>query len=307
MTDDHAPELDSDLIQKLLGNVLMLSVNEGLVAAQLEAFSFFEPMPAKLDLTAGSDLDRNLLNLSVAMGGPPKLILAKDGENRPQFDTYAEAAISEVVKAFMLARSSVCRSHIYCIGSELIKRHPELMHLPEDPKVAQILIAQVGKYYWEHVETSYVRLASFWDRVGQLLDFVFFNIRQYERDGFAAVMDRIQANFLPLVESKVTSVSWSRLRKFQTSEQPDGLKWLVRRRNLLIHSLHLRPSAESAAENPIFTSAYNHLEATVRGKLAQGTAESELNILHGQLSKAVVLFPDAVEVALMYSPTVRAK
>ena len=303
MTDDPKLEDDSERLAKVLGNVLQLSANESLVAAQLEAFSIFHPMPAELDLTKGSALQSKLSHLSTALGGPPRLIITKQGERPPQFDTYADAAISEAIDAFMLARSSICRTHIYLIGSALIKQRPELMNLPQDPEIRRIIVTQVEAYFWEHTETSYIRLASFWDRVGQLLDFAFFNIRQYEHDGFYAVMERISKNFIAMNQTNVRSATWARLRKFQASGQPDGLQWLLSRRNLLVHSLHLRRPRENEPDNPIFTSAYNHLEQAVRNKLRQGTAEEEVSLLHQHLSAAATLFPDAVEVALTESPS----
>jgi hypothetical protein len=293
-------ENDAEHLASVLGNVLQVSANESVVAAQLEAFAFFSPMPANLDLAEGSTLHSKLGQLTTALGGPPEFIYAAEGE-MPKFDTYGDAAIREAINSFLLARSSVCRTHIYLIGSALIKRNPEFMHLPEDPDVQKAVVNQVEKNFWEHAETSYIRLASFWDRVGQLLDFAFFNIRQYERDGFAAVMDRICANFLPMNQSG-PSAAWKRLRSFQTSDKSDGMQWLSRRRNLLIHSLHLRPHRQDEPDNPIFTSAYNHLDEAVRNKLRQGTQEEELNLLHQHLSAGATLFLDAVEIALTESP-----
>ena len=106
-SDDH-----SENLAKILGNVLTLSVNETLVLAQLEAFSFFSPMPPPIPMTKGSPLEQKLGDLSEALGGPPKIVFVKDGAEPPQFDTYVDAAIGEVVDTFMRARMSVCRTHL---------------------------------------------------------------------------------------------------------------------------------------------------------------------------------------------------
>ncbi len=299
MADDPKADLQYERLAKILGNVLSLSANESVVMAQLEAFSFFSPMPASLPLGTGGPLEDRLDKLSEALGGPPRLIPVPDGKKHPRYDTYATAAIHESINAFMRARTSVCRTHLYLIGSAGLKQNPELMHLPDDPNIRRIVIDQAGQRFWEHAETSYVRLASFWDRLGQILDFTFFNVRQYERDGFPAVLDRIRSNFLPMSSAIRESLAWGCLWRFQNSEQNDGLKWLLRRRNLLVHSLHLSPRTEDDPENPIFLSAYNHLVETVRVKLRPGTPEEELNTLHYQLEAAASLFPDAVEVALI--------
>jgi hypothetical protein len=85
-------------------------------------------------------------------------------------------------------------------------------------------------------------------------------------------------------------------RAFQTSEKEDGLKWLSRRRNLLVHSLYLRPIQENeGATDPsgvaLFTSEFNHLEASLRKKLAPGTPSEEIDRLNVQLQKAAELYP----------------
>jgi hypothetical protein len=304
-THDSEEDPEPETWAQVLGNVLMQSVNESLLMAQLEAFDLFSPMPASLPVGDDSPLDGKLHELSATLGGAPRLIVIEDGEPKPQYDTYVAAAIQEGVNAFMRARTSVCRTQIYLIGSALIRREPDLMNLPDDPNIRRILIDETENRFWEHVETTYFRLASFWDRIGQILDFAFFNIRQYERDGFSAVVDRIRTNFIPMSSSLRDSPAWERLRKFQCSEQNDGLKWLVRRRNLLIHSLHLRPAANDEPDNPIFMSAYNHLEEAIRIKLRAGTPEQELNYLHQHLQAAAALFPDAVDVAVIGARVVR--
>lgn len=301
MTDTIEPGKQDERFAKILGNILVLSANESLVAAQMEVFSYFSPMPASLPLLSDGILESKLDKLSASMGGPPKLILVKDGDAPPHYDTYIEAAISESIDVFMRARASVCRTHLYMIGSSTLKNHPETMNLPEDQNIQPIIISQTEDLFWEHAETSFIRLASFWDRIGQILDFVFFNIRQYERDGFSAVLDRIYCNHLPMSTRLSSSDSWVRLRKFQTNEQPEGLKWLLRRRNLLIHSLHLHAGAGISSGNQIFSSAYNHLDEAIRNKLLQGSSENELKQLHLHLRTAALLLPDVIEVALIGS------
>jgi hypothetical protein len=141
-----------------------------------------------------------------------------------------------------------------------------------------------------------MRLAAYWDRVGQILDFAFFRIRQYERDGFSAVMDRIQNNWATFDHKLRDSKSWQSLRAYQTSEQVDGLKWLLRRRNLLVHSLSLRP-IEPDEIDPIFESAFNHIDAAIKRKLAPGNMQEELGYLHTHLSIATKLFTDILSIS----------
>jgi hypothetical protein len=74
------------------------------------------------------------------------------------------------------------------------------------------------------------------------------------------------------------------------------LKWLLRRRNLLVHSLYLRPLRENEEAKDsdgvaLFTSEFNHLEASLRKKLAPGTPNEEIDRLNVQLQKAAELYP----------------
>jgi len=103
-------------------------------------------------------------------------------------------------------------------------------------------------------------------------------------------MDRVYANFFPVYEDIRNSLAWKSLRKYQTSEQEDGLKWLLRRRNLVIHSLHLQP-IQTPAEEEIFQSAYNHLEESLRRKLTPGTPQQEVKRLQTHLRAAAEFFP----------------
>jgi len=132
------------------------------------------------------------------MGGAPRLIFRKTGDSLPEFDTYGDAAIDEVVSSFERCRRSICRTHVCFVASEFYKQEPDVFIQQIGPKERRGLSSAMEEVFWEHAETSYIRLASYWDRIGQFLDFIFFNVRQYERDGFASVMNRI---FLKLCSS----------------------------------------------------------------------------------------------------------
>jgi hypothetical protein len=275
----------------LMHEAMLYTINETALLARLE--EFFSPKPARLELK--ESLWRRLGEMTEKIGGVPRLIVHKIGDPPLEFDTYARAAIEEIVSSFERCRVSVCRTHACFIGSELYRQQPELTKgLPR--LVKRGLLLTVREHFWEHAETSYIRLASYWDRIGQLLDFVFFNVRQYERDGFPSVMDRISSNYVRLFPNLSTARFWTELRAYQNSEKPTGFQWLVRRRNLLVHSLRLRGiEKEKGEENPIFTSAYNHLEEAVQQKLKPDTPEAELGYLHSHLEAGARLFPFVVE------------
>jgi hypothetical protein len=258
---------DSD--QKVLIATVEHVVNQQVILARLERQ--FSPKPATL-VPHGSDskeLEQRMGRLVAKLGGPPLVGFIGVNDPKPRFDLFPRAALHEVVNMFHRTRRSVTRAHVALIGSHFVHQKPEVFSLPENGDVKVQFLEAIESEFWELTETAYIRLASYWDRVGQLLDFVFFGIRQFDRDGFTAIVDRMRNNLVP-VDTVLSSLpAWNSLRAFQQSEKEDGLKWLLRRRNLLVHSLYLRPIGE-AEDREIFDSEFNHLDASLRKKLAPG-------------------------------------
>lgn len=272
-----------------LGNAVSYVTNEAVVLAQYEAFQedkFATPWPESDNGAFEKRMNRVVRHLE----GPPALYLLRHDEEPPPADNYPEAALRETLRVFKRARKSVLRAHLY--HGRLNATGPTAGHhaLPEDPEVAAMFVNQAQAAFWEHAEAAYIRLHSFWDRVGQVLDFAFFNIRKFDHNGFSAVMDRIHANVVPMDARLSGSGSWKHLRSFQTSEKEDGLKWLLNRRNLLVHSLHLHPVQTD--EDGMFKSQFNHLDAAHREKLRPRDPPGEVTVLLGQLDKAGALFSD---------------
>jgi len=273
---------------QIIGNAMAYVANEALILAQME--EFFSPSPASLwNEDEEESIYKRLDNAVENMGGPPKLILKREDDPPPICDTYPEAALREMISAFHRARKSVCRAHLFMTGSSMLQMHPELLEQTGNEEADAAIASLAEKAFWEHAETGFIRLASYWDRVGQVLDFAFFGIRQYERDGFSAVIDRIRTNIVQMNTQLERSDAWKAIRSYQTSERDDGLKWLLRRRNIIVHSLHLRPSEQSIDEIA-YKPMYNHLEEKLENKLMPRTPEGEIKQLHAQLSKAAELF-----------------
>lgn len=291
----------------VLGDALSISANEVTLLARLE--EFFDPIPAKLVNTESEkkELQKRVDTLVENLGGPPKLFIIGNDEKKPKYDTYPTAAMSEILNVFHRVRRSVTRTQLYLVGSNIINEHPELLNLSANHETTLNLQEIISEVFWEHAETSFIRLSSYWDRVGQFFDFVFFRIRQFERDGFAATMDRIHNNITPIHSEIKLSIAWKALRKFQISEQEDGLKWLLRRRNLIIHSLHLQPMWDSSEDNELFESAFNHLEIKLRDKLKPGLPKTEIERIHLQLSAATDLFKHVITLCEMYVELTRLK
>ncbi|MHB8066879.1 MAG: hypothetical protein ACYDIC_03150 [Desulfobaccales bacterium] len=284
-----------DELAKNLGQLLLYTTNEAILIANME--EFFAPRPAKLAYSEDeiNKVTTTLENVAIALGGFPKLIVTQEDEHPPTYDTFPNAAIDEILSTFHSCRYSVCKTHLFRIAFPIIKLHPDFFTPPIATESVNGIITILEKRFWEEAEIAFIRLASYWDRLGQLLDFAFFNIRQYERDGFPAVIQRIWKNFVPVFPEIGENESWHRLWNFSKLEDREGLVWLLRRRNLLIHSLHLRPVIEQSQEDPIFASLYNHLEESVRKKLKPGEPQQELESLHTHLSLAATHFYDAIE------------
>jgi len=299
----HAQNEPVDRFADVLGDTLAHAANESVILARLE--EFLEPKPPKL---AKSKKHAEELNLSIDRlirdyGGPPRLIIQFPEEAKPKYDTYLPAALAEVTNLFDRSRNSLCRAKVFLIGMHFLETKPDLIHMPADApaEVHASFKDGTSNAFWEHAEACYIRLAGYWDRVGQVLDFAFFGIRQYERDGFSAVLDRIRANTLRMHPEIAKLPAWVALWSYKKSQHEDGLQWLLSRRNLLVHSLYLRP-LDAQDSDELYESAFNHLDDRLRKSLSVGTPEVEVNRLHTHLSAAASLLPCVIELCTHYAP-----
>jgi hypothetical protein len=306
MSSDHnkneQPEPDGRQFRVLVNTVSFVA-NEPLLLAQYEATAEKGEFSQLWQDGDKGEFDKRVNRVVEHLGGPPAFYLLRNDQDPPAADNYPVAAMREVFAVFSRARKSVMRAHLFRAGSSLLGTHPDLLDLPDDSESRALFVRQAQAAFWEHAEAAYIRLYSFWDRVGQVLDFAFFNIRKFDQNGFTSVMDRIHANVVPMDEQLKNNSSWKRLRAFQTSEKDDGLKWLLQRRNLVVHSLHLHPVPED--EESVFKSQFNHLEAAHREKLRPRDPVDEVGLLVGQLTKAGELFSDFL--AVVEFSTVRKK
>ncbi|MBB4395074.1 hypothetical protein [Bradyrhizobium sp. ERR14] len=240
----------------------------------------------------GDAFEKRMNRVVEHLGGPPEFYLLRNDQEPPPADNYPEAVLREAFEVFYRARTSVLRAHLFMAGSSLLAEQPDLIDANEEAKA--IFLKKAQSAFWEHAEAAYIRLYSFWDRIGQVLDFTFFNIRKFDQNGFTAVMDRIHTNAIPMNNRLKFSTSWKRLRSFQTSEKEDGLKWLLQRRNLVVHSLHLHPIGTE--DEGVFKSQFNHLDAAHREKLRPREPDEEVRLLVGQLDKASKHFSDFLDI-----------
>ncbi len=299
MSTDAAADRDDRLASAISG-ALQHAANETLVLARLE--EFFSPKPAQL---ATGEAEVKALNAQVdrvtaLYGGAPRLIFRGINDPKPTYDTYMSAAIDETIEVFKRARRSLCRAQAFMIGARMLRTNPELFILPENEEIRLLFQSSTEGVFWEHAETTFIRLAGFWDRAGQILDFAFFAIRQYERDGFSAVIDRIRANTLRMKPGLEANPAWLAIWSHKKSEQEDGLQWLLSRRNLLVHSLHLQATPDPE-DDELFESAFNHLDVRLRRDLAPSTPEKEIEHLDVHLTKAALLLPHVLTLCELHT------
>lgn len=283
---------------KVLSNAVTYVANEPLILAQYEAVH--EGEFARLwPYDNNDDQYSKRMNRAVEhLGGPPDFYFLREDQEAPPADNYPDAIMREAIAVFFRARKSIQRAHMFMAGASLLGEHPDLFEREAEANETLSRLAQDA--FWEHAEAGYIRLHSFWDRIGQVLDFAFFNIRKFDQNGFTAVMDRIHSNAIPMDQRLKKSGCWKKLRTFQTSEKEDGLKWLLQRRNLIAHSLHLHPIETN--DEGVFASQFNHLDTAHREKLRPRTPEEEVSILLEQLSLASSLFPSFLDL-VEFSPS----
>jgi len=287
MSNSAAEAEANNRILTVLSHAVSHVSNEALILLQFEAIQK-EPFPQLWPPGDNGQFSKRMDRVAEHLGGPLDAYLVREGGQVPPADHYPPAALHEAVAVFARARKSVLRALMFSAGSQLLAENPDLMDLPDDPAVTSAFVSQSQSAFWEHAEAAYIRLYSFWDRVGQVLDFAFFNIRKFDQNGFNSVMDRIHVNAVPMDGRLRGSGSWKRLRAFQCSEKEDGLKWLLQRRNLIIHCLHLHPI--EPVQEDVFNSQFNHLDVAHREKLRPRSPRDEVDLLVGQLDRAAGLF-----------------
>lgn len=283
-----------------ISELLRVVLNEEIMILKME--KFLSPRPPQLANTKEESdlLNKDLQKLSIALGGTPQLMMIYDNDNRTQkYDEYGSTALSEVLSLYNRARYSLVKTHLLMIAKWFLRDKPNVWEQPFEEEELKFFQAKLEQRFWQESENCYIRLASYWDRVGQLFDFVFFNIRHYDREGFSSVMDKINSNFVPVFSELNESESWIRLRRYQASDRADGFKWLLRRRNLLVHSLHLRTVPEPDYEDPIVVYAFNHLEEKIRKKLNPGSEQDEVGYLHSHFGIMTELFRDVINLSFL--------
>lgn len=291
MRRENDQSITMEKLAEVLSHAVAYVANEMVVLGQYERIQL-ELFPKLWSADDDGEFEKRMNHLVEHLGGPPEYYLLLDDQKPPPADNYPSSSLREALEVFKRARKSVIRAHMFMTGSTMMVEQPDAMQWPDHPDSADLFKTHAQSAFWEHAEAAYIRLFSFWDRIGQVLDFTFFNIRKFDHNGFCAVIDRIHSNVCPMNEQLRNSSSWKRLRSFQTSAKDDGLQFLLQRRNLLVHSLHLHPLKND--DDDVFESQFNHLEKAHREKLRPREPAAEVSLLVNQLIKASTLFDDVL-------------
>jgi hypothetical protein len=292
---DDAPNLDD--VAEIVARILSYAANEPVLIQKAE--KIFNPHPADIYVGAAEaeELERHIQGVFVERFGPVDRLIVLEHGQTPEPErvrTYHIDIANELTRSFHVCRRAVCRLHMLYIGLECLRERPEFW-IGMTEERSELGAKALTDLYWDAVEIATIRLVSYWDRVGQLLDFVFFNIRQYERDGFPAVLERVKKNFAPTFAELVAHPSYKALIEYANSERPSGFKWLTRRRNLTVHSTQFRPHDDK--RDALFEYEFNHYEARVIRDLALKSPKEELELIHVHLAKAAELFRGAFDLA----------
>src|SRR6266849_1470770 len=116
-----------DKLTRAIGEALNYTAREPILLMRME--EFFAPEPAKLVTTKEEEkeLNHRMSRLSEQVGGPPRLIIVERDQPLGTYDTYASAALKEILYSFDRCRRSICRTQVCFIGSEFYKSHPDIL------------------------------------------------------------------------------------------------------------------------------------------------------------------------------------
>ena len=291
-------EIDDNDIEhfaETLGQIFVGRANALITAKRAE--KYFSPRIPTLAANKkdGERINKRLEQLTLALGGPPQLLVSVENESPRSYDTFAVSAIYEMVEGYWKARRRLVNVHLIYITLEGLRVHPEYLVNLSENELPGLLEALTGEF-WDAAEDTFTRIFSYWERVAQLLNFVFFHVRQHE-DGFHSVIEKIRANYAPFIPGLVQLEAWQQLRGFETSEEPNGFGWLARRRNLIVHKLSLSHEPFCGSEE-FYSSFYNQLTEAFTKKLKKGSYQEELTRMHQQMSVVVDMFGSVLDLAI---------
>lgn len=242
-----------------------------------------------------SHFNKLIEKLAKQLDGTPEIIIIHRDDEKPVFDTYVDSLLGELVHSVNKSLKTIKEVKIYLVLLGFSRYY-------EEKDVSEHFTRLYSEMFWDSLEMSYIRLASTWDRVGGLLEFVFFNIRQYDRDGFNSTISKINLNIAKMDDDLGKSTDWKELWNYSKSENQDGLKWLLSRRNLIIHQVGLQEiSNYDFNDENDYDSYYNHiLDRAIKGKLKPLSRQEESKQLSHHINMFFNLFNNTFNICESY-------
>lgn len=273
----HKGDLNVDKLEHLLNVSIKYHIEK------IKYNSYFK----LLNVSIINEVHAALNDIHEKLGGTPEIIIQFYDKESPKYDTFVDSMIGELSVSLRKSLETVKKANVYY-------RLSFFSEYMENEDLANFLMESYNQEFWDYLEMSYIRLASTWDRIGGLLEFCFFNIRQYDRDGFLSTIRKIHVNIVPMYLDLQKSESWKRLWSYSKSEKSDGLKWLLTRRNIVIHQTGIQELEDfKVLEEGDSFSKYNHiLDKTVKEKLKPMPKDKELGKLVKHLEKTFRIFRD---------------
>lgn len=243
-----------------------------------------------IDINLVENAQKNIKEIHSMLGGIPSLLISFKEKEKPIYDTYIESMMNEL-------GFSIKKSYETALKVKFYSHLESLSNIYADPKVESVFSDIYKSEFWSYLEMAYIRMASVWDRIGRLLEFVFFNIRQYDKGGYLSTIEKIHINLIPMSDQLKNSNAWKNIWNYSKKQNINGLKWLLSRRNLIVHQVSLQEKESfDVANTEFYYSEHNHfLENTVKKKLKPMEIEEEVEQFKEHVETTLKLLKDLKE------------
>ena len=281
----------------------LISIYSDLLNSELASISVQErfdiianpPIPKLVkDKKEEEEFNRLIQEIIYAHGGVPLVVIKKTGEKNPIYDTFIDSLISEILSMYQKTRRSIIKVQSQYAVVESLRYNKQFFKTPAPEEV----VLMFEEYFWDSLEIAYLRLASYWDRIGQLFSFSFFNIRKYDKETFTDIIEKINSNYVLTISELKSMPEYKELWDYSKLEDKNGLKWLLQRRNLIIHSVGINTKTNNLVKGELFDSKYNHLDEKISNKLKKSNLKDEISVINFHYIKMCEYFKNCLQLSI---------